>query len=242
MTTHSIRSKFQIIASTALAALLGIAAWTTPSGADNSNTANPTFLPHVHLIATNVITGTFRSTLNVTLHSINSSYKPTGTVEVTHIGQVLCSAKVLSSMIAKCAYNPAILPLGTNTLSVGYSGNAHLESALILKNVKVSTTIFSSTCSYSGTTVATLIGGNCEVAGTTNGTDNKLQAFVAAEVNGVWGSPQEVASNLNEGNAKAGVVVCPTTVNCIIGGSYTDANSVTQAFTSDRSGQLSRES
>jgi len=60
---------------------------------------------------------------------------------------------------------------------------------------------------------------NCLVAGTTIATNQ--QAFVASEVNGVWGPAQLVATNLGDvATPTIGLAACPTATNCAVGGSY----------------------
>ena len=61
----------------------------------------------------------------------------------------------------------------------------------------------------------------------------ELQAFVADESGGTWGSAIEVPGTaaLNAGgNAQAFSVSCPTAGNCAVGGYYTDGSSLSQAF------------
>lgn len=76
--------------------------------------------------------------------------------------------------------------------------------------------------------------GNCSAGGLYADTGtNKFEAFVVSEVNGTWGTAEEVpgTSSLNEG-AQAAIysVSCPSAGNCGAGGYYTDGSNHWQAF------------
>ena len=74
--------------------------------------------------------------------------------------------------------------------------------------------------------------GNCVAAGYYTDSSNHTQAFVANEVNGNWGSAQEVAGTLNAGGyAQVSSVSCSSDGNCVAGGYYAvNANGVAQSF------------
>jgi hypothetical protein len=75
--------------------------------------------------------------------------------------------------------------------------------------------------------------GNCSVGGDYTDGSGHLQAFVASEVNGSWGSAQEVPGTaaLNQGgHAEVTSVSCASAGNCSAGGQYTDGSGHLQAF------------
>jgi len=75
--------------------------------------------------------------------------------------------------------------------------------------------------------------GNCTAGGFYRGADEHAQAFVAGEVNGVWGQAKEVPGTaaLNTGGfAEISSVFCASAGNCSAGGHYTDSSGHYQAF------------
>jgi len=78
--------------------------------------------------------------------------------------------------------------------------------------------------------------GNCTTGGSYEDSSEHNQAFVADEVNGTWGSAQELSGSatLNAGGyALVNSVSCASAGDCAVGGSYEDSNSATQAFVDD---------
>ena len=75
--------------------------------------------------------------------------------------------------------------------------------------------------------------GNCGAGGSYTDASANTQAFVANQVNGIWGNAREVPGTaaLNAGGfAQVNSVSCGSAGNCSAGGSYTDASDATQAF------------
>jgi hypothetical protein len=75
--------------------------------------------------------------------------------------------------------------------------------------------------------------GNCAAGGFYLGTSDHTQAFVASEVNGVWGQAKEVPGTaaLNTGGfAQVLSASCASAGNCSAGGYYTDSSGHAQAF------------
>src|SRR5262249_43100973 len=75
--------------------------------------------------------------------------------------------------------------------------------------------------------------GDCSAGGLYEDASSKFQAFVAGEVNGVWGKAQQVPGTaaLNKGGlADIPAVSCARAGACSAGGSYLDAASKFQAF------------
>jgi hypothetical protein len=77
--------------------------------------------------------------------------------------------------------------------------------------------------------------GNCTVGGSYADGSGNTQAFVADEVNGIWGDAIEVPGTaaLNTTDASVDSVSCPSDGNCTAGGGYTDSSGHTQAFVAD---------
>jgi len=74
--------------------------------------------------------------------------------------------------------------------------------------------------------------GNCS-AGITYGDGSTLQAFVVNQVNGTWGTAEEVPGTaaLNTGgDAAVNSVSCPAGGHCSAGGNYADSSFHSQAF------------
>ncbi|HET7012522.1 MAG TPA: Ig-like domain-containing protein [Streptosporangiaceae bacterium] len=83
------------------------------------------------------------------------------------------------------------------------------------------------------TSVSCPTAGNCAMGGNYRDGAGKNQAFVANEVNGVWGNVIEVpgSGTLNaNGDASIDSVSCATPGNCSAGGNYRDGAAHTQAF------------
>ena len=79
--------------------------------------------------------------------------------------------------------------------------------------------------------------GNCSAGGYYDDSKGMTQAFVADEVNGVWGNAREVPGTgaLNaQGFAQIDAVSCKSAGNCSAGGEYTDSGNHTQAFVVNR--------
>ncbi len=72
--------------------------------------------------------------------------------------------------------------------------------------------------------------GNCSAGGNYNGPGD---LFVASEVNGTWGSAEEIPGSaaLNQGGeAIVNAVSCASAGNCIVAGGYTDSSDLGQGF------------
>jgi hypothetical protein len=81
--------------------------------------------------------------------------------------------------------------------------------------------------------------GDCVLAGDYAGTGTEVQAFLATEKNGGWGSAKQVPgfAALNKGdNGAFTSLSCVSTGNCSAGGWYADAAGTEQAFTVDETG------
>jgi cytochrome c551/c552 len=75
--------------------------------------------------------------------------------------------------------------------------------------------------------------GNCSAGGGYVDGSAHGQAFVVAEVNGIWGTAKEVPGTaaLNKGgNAGVDALSCASAGNCSVGGTYTDGSGHLQAF------------
>jgi hypothetical protein len=75
--------------------------------------------------------------------------------------------------------------------------------------------------------------GNCSAGGTYTDSSGHGQAFVVNEVNGTWGTAEEVPGTaaLNQGRyAAIGSVSCGSAGNCSAGGGYTDSSGRGHAF------------
>jgi hypothetical protein len=74
--------------------------------------------------------------------------------------------------------------------------------------------------------------GNCSAGGQYDDAAGRLQAFVASETGGKWGTAIEVPGTaaLNSGGAQINSVSCRSAGNCSAGGSYEDASGHDQAF------------
>jgi hypothetical protein len=75
--------------------------------------------------------------------------------------------------------------------------------------------------------------GNCSAGGQFKDSAGHFQAFVAGEVNGVWGAAKELRGTaaLNAGgNAAVYSVSCAAAGVCSAGGSYTDSANHQQVF------------
>ena len=74
--------------------------------------------------------------------------------------------------------------------------------------------------------------GNCSAGGFYTGSSGKVQAFVAKETNGVWGTAILVPGmgSLNHYIAKVDSVSCASAGNCSAGGAYIDSSGYRQAF------------
>jgi hypothetical protein len=74
--------------------------------------------------------------------------------------------------------------------------------------------------------------GNCSAGGFYHDGAGHQQAFVVNQVNGAWGTAEEVPGTaaLNKGNAAIGTVSCAPAGTCSAGGSYTDSSGHGQAF------------
>jgi hypothetical protein len=74
--------------------------------------------------------------------------------------------------------------------------------------------------------------GNCSAGGTYS-SNRGWQAFVVSQVNGTWGTAEEVPGTavLNDGDRAAiNSVSCASAGNCSAGGSYHDFSGNIQAF------------
>jgi hypothetical protein len=83
------------------------------------------------------------------------------------------------------------------------------------------------------TSVSCARAGDCSAGGFYRDASFHLQAFVAGEVNGVWGKAQQVPGTaaLNKGgSARIFSVSCAKAGRCSAGGSYLDASRHLQAF------------
>jgi hypothetical protein len=81
--------------------------------------------------------------------------------------------------------------------------------------------------------------GNCTTGGFYTDSSGDIQAFVADEANGTWGSAAEVPglAGLNaDGNAEVTSVSCASAGNCTAGGYYSDSSGHDQAFVADEAG------
>jgi hypothetical protein len=84
-----------------------------------------------------------------------------------------------------------------------------------------------------GNAVSCASAGNCVAGGQYRNASGNAQAFVADEVDGVWGDAMAVPglANLNTGgDADVGSVSCPSVGNCAATGSYNDSSNHSQAF------------
>ena len=78
--------------------------------------------------------------------------------------------------------------------------------------------------------------GNCGLAGAYADGQGNQQVFIVDEVNGTWGTPQQVPGTgaLNTGgNAVVNQISCGSPGNCAVVGFYTDKNGHTHGFTAD---------
>jgi D-alanine-D-alanine ligase-like ATP-grasp enzyme len=75
--------------------------------------------------------------------------------------------------------------------------------------------------------------GNCSVGGSYTDSSGAIQAFVASETHGTWGTAEEVpgTATLNQGGqAQVSEVSCASAGNCSAGGSYLDSSASSEAF------------
>jgi D-alanine-D-alanine ligase-like ATP-grasp enzyme len=75
--------------------------------------------------------------------------------------------------------------------------------------------------------------GNCSAGGGYSDGSGNFQAFVVSEIDGTWGTAEEVPGTaaLNQGgDAHVGALSCVSAGNCSAGGSYFDASGNTQVF------------
>ena len=75
--------------------------------------------------------------------------------------------------------------------------------------------------------------GNCSAGGNYKDSSQRYQAFVINQVNGIWGTAEEVpgTATLNTGgNAAINSLSCASAGNCSAGGSYTDSSGGFQAL------------
>jgi hypothetical protein len=75
--------------------------------------------------------------------------------------------------------------------------------------------------------------GNCSVGGVYQDSSGHVQAFVVSQVNGMWGTAEEIPGTaaLNAGGAAyVNAVSCASAGNCDAGGNYTDSSGNQQAF------------
>jgi Peptidase A4 family len=92
------------------------------------------------------------------------------------------------------------------------------------------------------TSVSCAAAGNCSASGDYQehiGSNSLPQAFVVSEVDGSWGTAEEVPglAALNRGgDAMTASVSCATAGNCSAGGYYTDRSGVPQAFVVSQAG------
>jgi hypothetical protein len=80
--------------------------------------------------------------------------------------------------------------------------------------------------------------GNCSAGGSYTDSSGHQQAFVVSQVNGTWGTAEQVPGTaaLNKGNAAViESVSCASAGSCSAGGSYTDSSGNRQAFVVSRS-------
>ena len=80
--------------------------------------------------------------------------------------------------------------------------------------------------------------GDCSAGGFYAGATTASQAFVATQVNGVWGRAEQVPGTAaldKGGNAQVTSLSCATAVSCSAGGSYADASLRLQAFIVNKS-------
>jgi hypothetical protein len=86
------------------------------------------------------------------------------------------------------------------------------------------------------TSVSCAKAGGCSAGGSYRDASGHPQAFVAGEVNGVWGTAQQVPGTaaLNKGGlAQISSVSCAKADDCSVGGSYADASGHLQEFVVD---------
>jgi hypothetical protein len=73
--------------------------------------------------------------------------------------------------------------------------------------------------------------GNCSAGGLYNSTPTDQRAFVVSEVNGTWGTAQQVAAGLNAGgSAQISSVSCSSAGNCSAGGYASPRSPLIDAF------------
>jgi hypothetical protein len=74
--------------------------------------------------------------------------------------------------------------------------------------------------------------GNCSAGGWYQSGDSPPQAFVVSQVNGTWGTAEEVPgiAALNTYGSETFSVSCAAAGNCSAGGVYTDSSGHEQAF------------
>lgn len=75
--------------------------------------------------------------------------------------------------------------------------------------------------------------GNCGAGGIYTDASKDTQSFVVNETGGTWGSAEELPGSaaLNVGGAGGvGVISCPSSGNCGVGGAYVDASKIDQSF------------
>ena len=136
---------------------------------------------------------------------------------------------------------------------VNYSGGSFLDEALVVteKNgswgtaQEVPGTAALNQGGGAGTnSVSCASAGNCSAGGYYTDASGHAQAFVVNQVNGSWGTAQEVPGTaaLNKGgDARAEAVSCGAAGNCSAGGQYTDASSNQQVFVaSEKNGRWER--
>src|ERR1700735_2638315 len=159
--------------------------------------------------------------------------------------QELPGSQVLSGGAGTGMYSVSCASAGNCSAGgyyVNYSGGSYLDEALVVTEVngswgtaqEVPGTAALNKGGGAGTnSVSCASAGNCSAGGYYTDASGHTQMFVVTEVNGSWGTAQEVPGTaaLNKGGgAGTNSVSCASAGNCSAGGYYTDASGHTQAF------------
>lgn len=125
-------------------------------------------------------------------------------------------------------YRPEATSSGTSVfvvdLTKGAWGTAEALPNLAKLNVGIRASVSSVSCSSSG---------NCSVAGSYTDSSGNMQGFVANEVDGTWGTAEELPglSKLNSGGAASvDGLSCRSADECSAAGGYTDSSGNGQVF------------
>lgn len=138
----------------------------------------------------------------------------------------LCMAQLAGPAGAGSASSPSHLA-ATGSGSVGGWGHAEELPGTATSNATGLAAVSSVSCTSAG---------DCAAGGYVDDRLNRLQAFVANEVKGVWGSAEEVPGSgaLNAGGTAAvNSVSCRFARSCAAGGYYTDRAGGLEAFVVD---------